>query len=92
MSVQDQGASAALTASDVYQRSHDVKQAMESAEQSVTASNPANVLDVNAFHVDPDGTVHVRVSRQAPTLIAHYIRKLRELSDVSADSEGRSTA
>jgi len=92
MSVQDQGAAAAMTASDTFVRTHDPKQALDSAQQAITDSNPANVLDVSAFRIDRDGTVHVRVTREAPTLVAHYVGKLRELCNVSADTFGRSTA
>jgi hypothetical protein len=92
MSVEDQGAAAAFTASDTFARTHDAKQSLDSAQKAVAESNPTNVLDVNTFRIDPDGTVHLRVSREAPTLVAHYVGKLRELCNVSADSAGRSTA
>ncbi|WP_426564221.1 hypothetical protein ACPPVT_22320 [Angustibacter sp. McL0619] len=91
MSVEDQGATAALNASDIWARTHDDKKALETAQQTVSAANPTNVLDVSTFHIDPDGTVHLRISRQAPTLVAHYVGRLREISDVSADAFGRST-
>jgi hypothetical protein len=92
MSVEDQGASAAMTASDTFERTHDLDQARASALQAVTASNPTNVFDEHTFRVDPDGTAHVRLTRQAPTLVAHYVKKLREICNVSADTSGRSTA
>ncbi|MFC6007238.1 hypothetical protein [Angustibacter luteus] len=92
LSVEDAGQQAALTASDVWSRTHDVQATLKAAEDSATESNPLNVVDTATFRVDADGTVHLRVTRDAPTLVAHYVKPLREMSEVHADSYGRSGA
>jgi hypothetical protein len=92
LAVEDAGQQAAFTASDVWSRTHDVRAALKAAEDSANESNSLNVVDPTTFRIDADGTVHLRVTRDAPTLVAHYVKPLREMSVVHADSYGRSGA
>ena len=92
LAVEDAGQQAALVASDVWSRTHDIQETLKAAEDSATESNALNVVDPATLRVDPDGTVHLRVTRDAPTLVAHYVKPLREMSVVHADSFGRSGA
>jgi hypothetical protein len=92
LSIEDQGAQAARDASDQWQLSHDVKLALAAAGKSAQESNPANEIDPATFRIDSDGTVHLTITREASTLVAHRISPLRGLCDVQAAAQGRTSS
>ena len=91
MTAEDQSATAAMNASDTWVRTHDAKQALATAQQSAATANPLNLVDAAAFRIDQDGTAHVRLTREAATLVVQHVGPLRKLCTVNVESSGRST-
>ena len=85
--VADQGSTAAMEASSVWDETHDV-----AAVNSATEQDPGNSVSAKGFAIDPDGTVHLRVSREAKTLILFRWDKTRKWAVVSRTARGRSVS
>jgi hypothetical protein len=81
----DDADSAALAAADAWRDSHDINQAYDAAEQAVDPSNE-NVL-AKGFSVDPDGTVHLTMTRTATTLVMFRIGPLKKYTVVTVKGE-----
>lgn len=92
MTVQDQGSYAARAASETWQATHSLQQAYDSAVAAAREQDPANVVATKGFRVDPDGTVHLRVSRDASTLVVVRIGPIERWAHVSRDAAGRSVS
>jgi polygalacturonase len=88
--VSDQGASAAREASSVWDGTKDVQAAYNAAVQAATEQDPENVVTPKGFRIDPDGTVHLRISREARTLILFRWDRTRDWAEVSREAQGRS--
>jgi hypothetical protein len=91
-SVADQGTSAALEASATWDQTKDVQASYAAAVASATESNPLNELDPQTFTIDPDGTVHLTVTRDAKTLILYHWGRTAKWAHVSQTAKGRSVA
>jgi hypothetical protein len=91
-SVADQGTSAALEASATWDQTKDVQAAYDSAVTSATESNALNELDPQSFSIDPDGTVHLTLSRDAKTLVLYHWGRTAKWAHVSQTAKGRSVA
>jgi hypothetical protein len=90
--VADQGSTAAMEASSVWNDTHDIQAAYAAAVASATEQDPGNTVSAKDFVVDPDGTVHLRVSREARTLILFRWDKTRKWAMVSRTARGRSVS
>jgi hypothetical protein len=87
--VVDQGGLAARTASEAWKNSRDIQTAYEIAAAAASEANAANIVDTKTFRVDDDGTVHLRVEREATTLVLHRIGPLRSWTTVNEPASGR---
>jgi Flp pilus assembly protein TadG len=91
LSLEDVGNQAARSASETWQRTHDIRAALASAQQTASESNADTGVVTDSLSVDPDGTAHLTVTRQASTLVAHYIPPMRAWCDLRVEGTGRST-
>lgn len=87
--VADAGSFAAHEASATWLAGHDLQQAYETATVTAGKANSLNVIDPKTFTVDPDGTVHLTISRTATTLVLYRIGPIKKWADVSSQSKGR---
>jgi hypothetical protein len=93
MTVADQGSSAAQAASEAWQSGNkDVQTAYNAAVVAAAAQNPADVIATKDFKIDDDGTVHLTVSRTAPTLIVYRIGPIKSWAHIERHAEGRSVS
>ena len=90
--VADQASSAALDASAVWDQTKDLQKTYDAAVASATEADPTNVVATKTFRVDPDGTVHLTVSRTASTLLLFRWSRTATWAVVSRSGEGRSVA
>jgi hypothetical protein len=90
--VADQGSTAAMEASSVWDETHDVQAAYAAAVTSATEQDAGNSVSPKGFAIDSDGTVHLRVSREAKTLILFRWDKTRKWAVVSRTAQGRSVS
>ena len=91
-SVADQGTSAALQASAMWDQSKDLQAAYNSAVAAAVEQNPLNELDPKTFSIDADGTVHLTLSRDAKTLVLYRWGRSAKWAHVSQSAKGRSVA
>jgi hypothetical protein len=91
-SVADQGSYAARQASETWNQTKDLNKAYLTASATATESNPHNVIDPKTFRVDPDGRVHLKISRTATTLVLYRIGPLKHFADVEQDANGLSVS
>jgi hypothetical protein len=89
VTVTDQGDYAARQASEEWQATKSVQSAYNEAVVAAMEQNPANVVATRDFKVDPDGTVHLTVSRTATTLIVYRVGPIRKWAHIVRQSEGR---
>ena len=89
-SVADDGTYAAREASSTWDQTKDIQATYETAVRVAEEENADNKVPTKGFTVDQDGTVHLVVSRTAPTLVLYRWGKTATWADVSAHAEGRS--
>lgn len=93
VSAQDDANTAAMAASDVWhaQRGqHDLQAAYNAAAGAVEGKGES-VLTAG-FTIDPDGTVHLRLRKQATTLMLYRLGGLKKYATVTVSGEGKSLA
>jgi hypothetical protein len=91
MTVADQGSTAAQAASEVWQTGNrDLQTAYDAAVASAAEQNGADVIATKDFKIDTDGTVHLTVSRTAPTLIVFRIGAIKSWTHVERRAQARS--
>jgi hypothetical protein len=90
MNVSDQGSTAAHDASEVWLTTKNIQLTYNAAVESVAKENPGNVIATRDFKVDPDGTVHLTVSRTATTLVVFRIGPIKDWAHIERRAEGRS--
>lgn len=91
VTMSDQGAYAAREASETWQREKgDVNQAFAAAQQAAESQNALNEIDPDSFVVDPDGTAHVTITREASTVLVHRIGAIRDWATLTRTASGRS--
>src|SRR3954468_19381752 len=78
MNVSDQGSVAAHDASEVWMSTKNVQLAYNAAVESAAKQDPSDVISTRDFKVDPDGTVHLTVSRTATTLVVFRIGPIKD--------------
>ena len=88
--VADDGSYAAREASATWDRTHDLQEAYLTAAAAAAEQNSQNVVSTKNFLVDPDGTVHLVVSRVAPTLVLFRWDRTAKWAHVSTAAKGRS--
>jgi hypothetical protein len=91
ISLTDQGETAAREASEIWKSTHDIQQAYDTALGAAHEANTLNDIDPKSFTVDQDGTVHLRISREATTLVLQRIGALEDWASVSQEAEGQFT-
>jgi hypothetical protein len=90
MTVDDQGSTAAFQASEAWQSTKNLQLAYDAAVDSATEANPDNVIATRDFKVDPDGTVHLTVSRTATTLVVFRIGPIKDWAHIERRTHGHS--
>jgi hypothetical protein len=90
MTVDDQGSTAAFQASEAWQQSKNLQLTYNAAVDSATEANPDNVIATRDFKVDPDGTVHLTVSRTATTLVVFRIGPIKDWAHIERRAHGHS--
>ncbi len=78
---------AAVAGAASFHTTHDVQAAYQAAVDAV--GDPLDLVPPDRFVVDPDGTVHVTVIREATTMLLHHIGPLRHLAEVAQTGTGR---
>ena len=91
ISLEDVGDQAARSASDTWERTHDIQAALKSAQDTATEANAETTVVPTSLSVDPDGTAHLTVTKVALTVVAHHIPALRGLYHLHVEGAGRST-
>ena len=87
MNVEDTAKSAALVASEAYNTSRNVNIAFRAAVDY--ADDHGAVADPEGFHVADDGTVTVKVDKEATTLLMFRTEKTAKWTRVTATQSGR---
>jgi len=90
VNVADQGSHAAREASETWGATKDLQKAYLTAAKAAAEQDPLNTVDASTFRVDPDGTVHLRVSRTATTLVLFRIGPIKSWADIEREASGRS--
>ncbi len=88
--VADQGTYAAQAASEAWDQTKNVQAAYAAAVAKATEQNPENVVANTGFQIDPDGTVHLVISREARTLLLYRWSRTAKWAEVSRAAKGRS--
>ncbi len=81
----DDANNAALAAAGTWRDTHNIQQALLSAQEAVTDSNET-VLSTD-FSVDPNGTVHLLLKKTATTLVLYRIGPLKKYTVVTIKGE-----
>jgi hypothetical protein len=85
----DQGSYAARDASETWKSTQNLQQAYNQAVASAIAQNRENVVDASTFRIDKDNTVHLTVSREAPTLLLFRWGRTHEWAKVERAAKGK---
>jgi hypothetical protein len=83
----DDADSAADSASEAWLATHDLSAALQAAQ--VSAAEHGETVQQGSLNVDPDGTAHVEITREATTLVVHRIPLLRSLTTITASGSGK---
>lgn len=85
----DDAGEAANAASETWQRSgsSDLQGAYDAASR--LAQSREERVPNTTFHIDPDGTVHLRLRSTASTLLLHRMGPLAGLASVAVEGSGR---
>jgi hypothetical protein len=89
VSLTDQAKTAALSASATWQQSHNLQKAYDAALAQATEDNPANSVETDGFAIDKDGTVHLRLDREAETIVVSRVGPIRDWAQISVTAAGR---
>jgi len=80
----DDANNAALAAAETWRETHNVQQALESAQGAVNGDE--TVLS-NGFSIDQDGTVHLIMKKTATTLVMYRIGPLKKYTVATIKGE-----
>lgn len=89
-SVADQGQYAAQAASETWDGTHNVQAAYNAAVKAATEQDAQNEVSTKGFVIDPDGTVHLRISREARTLILYRWGRTAKWAKITRTAKARS--
>jgi hypothetical protein len=92
VNVADQGSYAAREASEMWASTKDLQKAYDAAVAAATEQNAGNTVDAASFRIDPDGTVHLKVSREATTLVIYRIHAIAKWADIERDESGHAVS
>jgi hypothetical protein len=84
----DDANSAALSASQAWRAHHDPVAALQAAQQ--TASEHGETVLPSSLQVDSDGTVRLKITREATTLLVRRVPPLHSWITITAEGSGRS--
>jgi len=90
VNVADQGSFAAREASETWGATKDLQKAYARAVEVAAERDALNTVDARSFRVDPDGTIHLKISRTATSLVLYRVGALKDLAHVERDAAGRS--
>jgi hypothetical protein len=85
LDAEDDANGAAQSAGFEWRDSHDLQAAYEAAVGSL--ASPDETILTRGFTIDPDGTVHLVLRRNVPTLVTHRIGPLKSLTVVRVAGE-----
>jgi hypothetical protein len=85
LGAQDDANTAASAAAASYQTSHNIQLAYNAAAQALT--NSSETVLVRGFVVDPDGTVHLLMTRNIRTMLVDRIGPLKKLGHATVSGE-----
>jgi hypothetical protein len=88
-SVSDDGAYAAQEASTTWNDTKNLQQTYDAAVAAAATQNPQDKVLVKGFTVDPDGTVHLRIARDASSLLLYRWSKTKPWTHIVRDAQGR---
>ncbi len=88
VTVSDQASTAAFEASASWQDQKNLQTAYDVAVETATESNPLNEVDPDAFRIDPDGTAHVTITRDATTLVLRHIGPVKDWAHITRAGQG----
>jgi hypothetical protein len=86
LSAQDDAATAATAGSEAWSSEHSVRVAYDAA--AAWASQHDERVPATGFSVDRDGTVHLRLSKQATTVVLAHLGPLSRWANVTVDGDG----
>ncbi len=84
----DDANSAALSASQAWHAHHDPTAALQAAQQ--TASEHGEPVVPSSLQVEADGTVRLKITREATTLLVRHVHALNSWITITAEGSGRS--
>jgi hypothetical protein len=90
VSTSDLASQSAMSASDSWAAQHDIRAAYDAAAQ--TARESGGTALTSSFRIDPDGTAHVTVRKEASTVMLRRIKALRHYGVVTGSGEARSVS
>ena len=90
VNVADQGSFAAREASETWGATRDLQKAYATAVKVAADRDALNSVDPKSFRVDADGTIHLKISRTATTLVLYRVGPLEDLAHVEREAAGRS--
>lgn len=83
----DDANAAATSASDTWQTTHDVNQALLAAQSY--ADQHGETVQTSSFQILPDGTVDLDLTKTVKTMLVRLIPPLRHLADVTVPGQGK---
>jgi hypothetical protein len=83
--VDDDGSYAARAGSATWLETKSIQKAYDAAQAAATEQDAAATVETKGFRVDDNGRVHLRVSREATTLIVFRIGPIKHWADVHRD-------
>lgn len=92
VTLSDQGGYAARQASETWAESKSIQQAYDAAVATAVEENPHNTVATKSFSIDPDGTVHLTVAREAATLLVFRLNQTRKWAHLERKAQGRSVS
>lgn len=90
--VADQGSYAAREASAVWDATHNVQRAYDKAAATAAEANSLNRVATTGFQIDPDGTVHLVIQREATTILLYRWDRTEAWTRIRREAHGRSVA
>jgi hypothetical protein len=87
MNAQDTAASAAAAGAEAWSESHNLQRAYRAA--SAYADEHGGTIDPKAFSIDSNGTVSVRMDKDATTLLLYRTKTTKKWAHVSATAARR---
>jgi hypothetical protein len=78
LGVTDDANAGARAAARAYDETHNVDRAYEAALEAVRELNPDDTITAGTFNISQQGSVSLVVQREAVTIVARYIPKIKD--------------